>query len=108
MVKTKTHTLLQGVREVLERHPSVRAAYLFGSFAGVQRQGAEEVSLLLVDDGPEDSRALADQMLHLANNHRLPERLGNLSAKKIQGHTLDRWAEDFEEIVQTLVSRARA
>ena len=52
---------------------------------------------------PEDSAALAESMLHLAQNPDLIARMGRISHEKIQGHTLEKWAEDFERIVLTLL-----
>lgn len=52
---------------------------------------------------PEDSAALAERMLHLAQNPDLITRMGQLSHEKIQGHTPEKWAEDFEHIVQLLL-----
>jgi glycosyltransferase involved in cell wall biosynthesis len=54
---------------------------------------------------PEDSAALAERMLHLAQDSALCTRMGKVSADKIQGHTPEKWAEDFEGIVQTLLDR---
>ena len=53
---------------------------------------------------PEDSAALSERMLHLAQNPDLVARMGAVSREKIQGHTPEKWAEDFERIVLTLVN----
>lgn len=52
---------------------------------------------------PENSAILAERMLQLARDPALRERMGHASAGKIAGHTPERWAEDFEHIVQTLL-----
>lgn len=51
---------------------------------------------------PQDSNALAVKMLYLANSHGLCKRMGNMSARIIHGHTPDKWAEDFKEIVNNM------
>jgi len=48
-------------------------------------------------------RALAEPMLHLARHPELREHMGRVSAEKIQGHTPEKWAEDFERIVDCLL-----
>lgn len=53
---------------------------------------------------PEDSAALASRMLALAQDSAPRARMGQVSAEKIQGHTPEQWAEDFERIVQDLIS----
>ena len=52
---------------------------------------------------PEDSAALAERMLHLAQDPALRARMGKASAEKIRGHTPERWAQDFERIVFALL-----
>lgn len=52
---------------------------------------------------PEDSAALAERMSHLAQDPALCTRMGQVSAKKVQGRTPEKWAEDFERIVQRLM-----
>jgi glycosyltransferase involved in cell wall biosynthesis len=52
---------------------------------------------------PEDSAALANRMLELATDGGLRSRLGKVSAEKIRDHTPERWAEDFERIVYTML-----
>jgi glycosyltransferase involved in cell wall biosynthesis len=54
---------------------------------------------------PEDSDALAARMLHLAENPALRERMGHASALRIRDQTPQKWAEDFERIVQHLVGQ---
>ena len=56
---------------------------------------------------PEDSAALAGTMHTLAEDATLRERMGAVSARKIQGHTPEKWAEDFERIVDHLLERAK-
>jgi glycosyltransferase involved in cell wall biosynthesis len=56
---------------------------------------------------PEDSEALAGAMRTLAEDSALRERMGLVSAQKIQGHTPEQWAEDFERIVQVLLGEAK-
>lgn len=51
----------------------------------------------------EDSSTLAERMLALAQDSALRMRMGKVSAQKIQGHTPEKWAEDFERIVQALL-----
>ena len=52
----------------------------------------------------EDSAALAGAMRTLAEDTALRERMGEVSAQKIQGHTPERWAEDFVGIVDRLLA----
>ena len=54
---------------------------------------------------PEDSAALTDRMLQLARDPDLRERMGKISADKIAGRTPERWAEDFEQIVGSILNR---
>ena len=54
---------------------------------------------------PEDCDALATRMLQLAQNPALRESMGEASAKKMQGHTPEKWAEDFERMVGYLLGR---
>ena len=56
---------------------------------------------------PEDSAALAGAMRTLAGDAALRERMGAVSAQKIQGHTPEQWAKDFERIVQVLLGEAK-
>lgn len=53
----------------------------------------------------EDSRAMAARMLKLAQDPSLRVRMGRASANKIQGHTPEKWAEDFEHIVRSMLAR---
>ncbi|MCK5857889.1 MAG: glycosyltransferase family 4 protein [Abyssibacter sp.] len=52
---------------------------------------------------PEDSAALAGAMRILVEDAALRERMGAVSVQKVQGHTPERWAEDFEHIVHRLL-----
>ncbi len=52
---------------------------------------------------PEDSAALAASMLRLAQAPALRIRMGEVSAEKIKGHTPEKWAKDFERIVEQLL-----
>lgn len=52
---------------------------------------------------PEDAAALAERMLHLARSARLRTRMGHISAEKIQGHTPERWAKGFENIIKKIL-----
>lgn len=54
---------------------------------------------------PEDADTLAIRMLQLAKDAKERARMGKISAAKIQGHTPEKWAADFENIVQSLLSR---
>jgi glycosyltransferase involved in cell wall biosynthesis len=73
------------------------------SAAGEIRDRVEEgVNGYIVS--PEDSALLADRMLQLARDPGLRERMGKVSAEKIAGHTPVRWAEDFEQIVNSIVN----
>jgi glycosyltransferase involved in cell wall biosynthesis len=74
------------------------------SAAGEIRDRVEEdVNGYIVPPG--DSALLADRMLQLARDPNLRERMGKISAKKIAGRTPERWAEDFEQIVDSIVNR---
>jgi glycosyltransferase involved in cell wall biosynthesis len=55
---------------------------------------------------PENSGALAERMLELAQDPALRDRMGQASAKKIKDHTPQRWAEDFEGIVRFLITKS--
>lgn len=55
---------------------------------------------------PEDSIVLAERMLALAKDSALRARMGKVSTEKIQGHTPEKWAEDFERILTTLLRKA--
>lgn len=54
---------------------------------------------------PEDSAALAGAMRRLAQDGTSRERMGAVSAQRIQGHTPERWAENFERIVYALLAK---
>lgn len=54
---------------------------------------------------PEDGAALAKGMLKLTQDAQLRARMGRVSAEKIQGHTPDRWADDFERIANALLAK---
>lgn len=56
---------------------------------------------------PEDSVALAHRMLALADDPALRTRMSKISAEKIQGHTPEKWAEDFENIVWSLLRETK-
>ncbi|WP_109994807.1 glycosyltransferase family 4 protein [Salinisphaera sp. LB1] len=53
---------------------------------------------------PEDSAALASSMLKLSRDPDARTRMGQMSSDKIQGHTPQQWAEDFERIVSFMLS----
>lgn len=53
---------------------------------------------------PEDSIALAARMLDLAQNIELRRRMAQASAEKIYGHTPEKWATDFERIVNLMLN----
>ena len=42
-------------------------------------------------------------MMYFVNNPELCKQMGNVSAKKIDGHTPEQWAEDFEAIVYSML-----
>jgi len=72
------------------------------SAAGEIRDRIEEgVNGYIVPPG--NSAALAERMLYLSREPELRQRMGEESAKKIAGHTPERWAEDFERIVMKLL-----
>jgi len=54
---------------------------------------------------PEDAEALTGRMLRLASDDELRQRMGRRGYEKVKGHTPERWAEDFEKIVCTLLDR---
>lgn len=54
---------------------------------------------------PENSHALAEAMLKLAKNSDLRRRMGSNSAKKINDHTPEKWADDFEKIVFSMMNK---
>jgi glycosyltransferase involved in cell wall biosynthesis len=53
---------------------------------------------------PEDTAALTEPMLHLARHPEMRTRMGQLSIEKIQGHTPEKWAEDFERMALDLLA----
>jgi len=53
---------------------------------------------------PEDSAVLAERMLRLVRDPKLREQMGKVSAEKIAGRTPERWAEDFEQIVNSILN----
>lgn len=55
---------------------------------------------------PQNSAVLAERMMELANDSTLRAHMGKVSVEKIQGHTPEKWAEDFESIVNTLLARS--
>jgi len=57
---------------------------------------------------PEDVSALVESMLQLARYSDLRECMGAASADKVQGHTPEKWAEDFERIVSYLMTSGKA
>jgi glycosyltransferase involved in cell wall biosynthesis len=68
-----------------------------------------------VDDGgngfvvpPGDSDALRDRMQTLGTDEALRRRMGEASAKKVEGKTPEFWAESFEEMVKYILSMPRA
>ena len=115
---------LSGLREIAERMNSVLGTNNFSSLShALGRPSTLAFVRLLVDHlqtthapgkdelvalyivPPEDCEALAGRMLELAANADLRQRMGQRSAEKIQGHTPEQWAEDFERIVHGLLSR---
>jgi glycosyltransferase involved in cell wall biosynthesis len=52
---------------------------------------------------PQSSRALTEAMLKLVHDPILRKRMGSVSAKKIVGHTPEKWVEDFEQIVLHMI-----
>lgn len=54
---------------------------------------------------PENSSALAERMLELAHNVELRDKMGKRSYEKITDHTPDKWAQSFERIVRTLLTK---
>ena len=54
---------------------------------------------------PEDSAALAARMLELTQDPALRAQMGRTSSEKIQGHTPEQWAADFERIVHALLTK---
>jgi glycosyltransferase involved in cell wall biosynthesis len=56
---------------------------------------------------PGDSRALAERMLALANSSQARALMGERSVWKVQGHTPENWARDFEHIVRHLLGETK-
>lgn len=52
---------------------------------------------------PEDSNSLSARMLAMVQQPDLRVRMGQLSAERVRGHTPQRWAEDFEQMVRYLL-----
>jgi glycosyltransferase involved in cell wall biosynthesis len=57
---------------------------------------------------PENSAALLDRMEVLAHDQGLRARMGEASARRIAGHTPERWADDFEQAAERILSMPRA
>jgi len=55
---------------------------------------------------PENSVTLAECMMRFVNKPDVCKKMGRVSAGKIAGHTPEKWAEDFERIVHTLLAKA--
>ena len=53
---------------------------------------------------PENPSALAERMLELTRNAELRDKMGKSSYEKIKDHTPDKWARDFEGIVESLLA----
>jgi len=51
---------------------------------------------------PANSAALLDRMERLARDSELRQRMGEVSADRIAGHTPERWAIDFEQAVERI------
>lgn len=56
---------------------------------------------------PADSPALADRMELLARDPQRRERMGRAAARKIAGHTPERWAVDFEDRAERILALPR-
>jgi glycosyltransferase involved in cell wall biosynthesis len=54
---------------------------------------------------PGNGAALLDRMERLAHESELRARMGEASRRKIEGHTPERWAEDFEYAVAQILCR---
>ncbi len=54
---------------------------------------------------PENASALGERMLQLARDPNLHRQMGERSYEKIKNHTPERWAEDFERIVLSLLEK---
>ena len=54
---------------------------------------------------PENPSALAERMLELTRNAELRDKMGKSSYEKIKDHTPDKWARDFERIMESLLAR---
>lgn len=52
---------------------------------------------------PKDSAALAGAMLSLAKDPAACRRMGKVSRQMIEGHTPEKWAEDFEGIIRGIL-----
>ncbi|KEZ78801.1 group 1 glycosyl transferase [Salinisphaera hydrothermalis C41B8] len=88
---------------VVDEAMACRLPVISTSAAGEIRDRVEEgVNGYIVR--PEDSAVLASAMLKLSQDEGLRERMGQVSAEKIQCHTPEKWAEDFEHIVATLLA----
>lgn len=56
---------------------------------------------------PEDSAALAERMLHLAQDPELRVRMGQVSVEKIGNNTPEKWAEEFARIVISVLGNKK-
>jgi len=57
---------------------------------------------------PEDSNALSGAMEKVARDKELRKRMGMISAQKISGNTPERWAEDFEKAIDSVLDLPRS
>jgi len=77
----------------------------------ISTSSAGEIKLRVVEEvngfivSPEDSGSLADRMLHLVRNPVLCAQMGEASLKMIEGRTPEKWAEDFESIVYSMLRK---
>ena len=87
---------------VVDEAMACRLPVISTSAAGEIRDRVEEgINGYIVPPG--NSHVLAEAMLKLVKNSNLRRHMGSVSAEKIAGHIPEKWAEDFERIVFSII-----
>jgi glycosyltransferase involved in cell wall biosynthesis len=54
---------------------------------------------------PESSSGLAECMMRFVDKPEMCKKMGMASSKKIEGHTPEKWAKDFEKIIDKMIGK---